>query len=287
MAGWIDEEKKQAQRILELLILLSIPCFAWGLWVCWPRIALEQGRLEPWKVATLWAGEAAAVLWLASFFARRYVLGEFWAGQTTTPAEANRFFRPVAVTFMLGVAIDLGMNAYVLCEDAAAFETAEVTQGEILEVTRQYAGKDNIVYQVTLRYADRRGDPYTTMLPVAEDTQDGFRPGVSAATARALRFQKAPVPVQVAYDPEWPLRCWLAEVGPQVKAWLEGGHLGLNAIVHLAQLLPLIFFFAALHVEAGKGRVPWWHPVLSVVPFLIEALFLGVLGPLFRWGRGG
>src|SRR5205823_7547916 len=48
------EQEREAQRYLELAILLSLPCFVWGIWVCWPRIVMEHGRLEPWKIALQW-----------------------------------------------------------------------------------------------------------------------------------------------------------------------------------------------------------------------------------------
>jgi hypothetical protein len=55
--------EREAQRYLELVILLSVPCFVWGIWVCWPKIVMDHGRLEPWKIAVQWTGDATAVLW--------------------------------------------------------------------------------------------------------------------------------------------------------------------------------------------------------------------------------
>ena len=70
-----QEQEREAQRYLELAILLSLPCFVWGIWVCWPRIVMEHGRLEPWKIALQWTGDATAVFWFLGFFIRHLCSG--------------------------------------------------------------------------------------------------------------------------------------------------------------------------------------------------------------------
>src|SRR5215510_5276127 len=86
-----QERERGAQRSLELAILLSIPCFVWGIWVCWPKIVMDHGRLEPWKIAVQWTGDATALFWFLGFFVRRFVLRQPWKGREVSSRTAKRF----------------------------------------------------------------------------------------------------------------------------------------------------------------------------------------------------
>src|SRR5262245_12128711 len=123
-----QDQEREAQRYLELAILLSIPCFVWGIWVSWPKIVMDHGRLEPWKIAVQWAGDATALFWFLRFFVTRMVLRRPWKGREVSSRAARRFVWITSGSLLLGMAISLGMDFYQDHEEERAFQSAEAVE---------------------------------------------------------------------------------------------------------------------------------------------------------------
>jgi hypothetical protein len=270
-----------------LIIFLSIPCFAWGIWVCWPKIVMDHGRLEPWKIAVQWTGDVTALFWFLSFFVRRFILRQPWKGREVTAKTARRFVWITSGSLLLGIAISLGMDFYLDDEEERAYEKAEQVEGTILAVRREALTRQGTVYSLTCRFSDRQGQSYTLTIPVFDRTLGGMGPEVAPATTQAIRSRSVPCPVALCYDPAWPERFWLRGVGPDSGAYLEGGYSGLSKLVMVGQALPLVFLVLLLWQQCRGNLIPWWYQVPSFVPFMIEAVFLAIFGPIFRWGRSG
>lgn len=281
-----QEQERQAQRYLELAILLSIPCYVWGIWVCWPKIVMEHGRLEPWKIAVQWTGDVTALFWFLTFFVRRFVLRQPWKGREVSPRTAQRFVWTTSGSLLLGVAISLGMDFYQDHEEEWAYPKAEEVEGTLLAVSRLTAIREGTVYKLTCRFSDQQGQSYTLPLPVFDRAAGGLGEELPLATKQAIRSGSVPSPISLCYDSAWPRRFWLRGVGPDSGAYLEGGYSGLSKLVLVGQALPLVFMVLLLWQEISGGLIPWWYQIPSFVPFMIEAVFLAIFGPIFRWGRG-
>jgi hypothetical protein len=248
---------------------------------------MDHGRLEPWKLAVQWAGDTTAVFWFLGFFVRRFVYRRPWKGREVSSKSARRFVWVTSGSLLLGMAISLGMDFYQDGEEERAFQTAEAVEGTILAVRTETVTERGNVYKLTCRFADRHGQPYTLTIPVFDRVPGGLGPGVSLATTQAIHSRSVPSPVWLCYDPAWPRRFWLRGIGPDAESFLEAGYAGLSKLVMVGQALPLVFLVLLLRQRIHGGVIPWWYQVPSFVPFMIEAVFLAVFGPIFRWGRCG
>ena len=190
-------------------------------------------------------------------------------------------------SLLLGMAISLGMDFYQDYEEELAFQSAEVVEGTILAVSKETVTKQGNVYKLTCQFSDSHGQSYTLTIPVFDRVSGGLGPEVSPATALAIRSRSVPNPVWLCYDPACPRRFWLRGVGPDSESFLEAGYSGLSKLVMVGQALPLVLLVLLLWQKIRGNIIPWWYQVPSFVPFMIEAVFLAVFGPIFRWGRSG
>jgi hypothetical protein len=281
-----QHQEREAQHYLELAILLSVPCYAWGIWVCWPKIVMDHGRLEPWKMVQ-WTGDVTALFWFLGFFVRRFVLLRPWRGREVSVKTARRFVWITSGSLLLGFAISLAMDFYQDHEEERAYPKAEAVEGMLLAVSRLTAIRNGTVYKLTCRFSDQQGQSYTATIPVFDRAVGGLGEELPLATKQAIRQGAVPSSISLCYDPAWPRRFWLRGVGPDSGAYLEGGYSGLSKLVMVGQVGPLVCLVLLLRQKIRSDLIPWWYQVPSFVPFMIEAVFLAIFGPIFRWGRGG
>jgi len=50
-------------RFVRLLCVGLLAALGFALWAHMPYLAFEHRRLQPWKIAGLWVGDVAALLW--------------------------------------------------------------------------------------------------------------------------------------------------------------------------------------------------------------------------------
>ena len=235
-----------------------------------------HGRLEPWKIAGYWVGDATA---LACFL--WYVGSSLATGSRPIPAGSEvRQRRAAAVSLLIGLAVDVGVTWHISRAEDAGYDSGLVTTAEVVAVRRADAP-----YILDCRYVDAASRAHQGNLRVYENRGRPPAAGLGVWRPRDLRAKPVPLTIRVRYDPAWPRRFWADGAGTRNSNDL----INLSHCAALFQGLMALLLFAtpkgALHIRAG-GVVPW-HRAYNAVPLVIEACLLGFFGLLAGLGRLG
>src|SRR5262245_11994084 len=120
----IDEQDKHVSRI-QLLCVILIIAFSFGLWLHLPYMLGELRRLEPWKIAGLMAGDIAALLWFLRFAFVHAGLGVPLHEISVT--DARRQFKRLAIAVAIAVLFDLCFSLYLMYDAKIGYPKAIVT----------------------------------------------------------------------------------------------------------------------------------------------------------------
>jgi uncharacterized protein DUF3592 len=166
-----------------------------------------------------------------------------------------------------------------------AFQTAQRTEGQIQALSKTYhAGSNRFQYALHCRFADGRRQTHTAEFLLNDP---GSVSRLAPAATRAVRMERLPTPVTIAYDPDRPTRSWLADLGwPEIgSSFFELYFISL-LVLPLQVMATLVFLGALVQAHRTTGSLPWsydWHGVLLIA---VEAGFVGGGGGLvlfFEW----
>jgi hypothetical protein len=246
---------------LGLGVLAALGAVAIGVWVHWPWLRAEHGRLPPTLAAGIWAADAVAILWLIWFGVRYAVIG--WARPADCGATSRR---AVAAGLVLAMGIDLGSALVVAAGEMAGRERAVMTPGEIVG-GRPTANWEKAYVQCRFQTPD--GALHETWLQVRLTGQP--------AAVQAVAGRQFPIPVRVWYDPDWPPRCWLDGFNNQEDNRLHW--MSLAFLVFQALGLPVALMYGDWRTAAGSV------PLYQVIPVAAELLPF-FLAAVAKFGEG-
>ena len=261
-------------------VLAGLACagLVLGLWGFLPYFVLEHRRLEPWKGALIWAGDAIALGWFLRFLTEHLVQGRPLRSWLWGSFKHEKEWQLALGSLLVGLGLDLALTLSLMHEDQAAFAGAVMVEGQADAVKESLHPVRNH-YELHVAYQDRDGGQHEGRFLVEEPAASGFPPAVPALTVNALRDGRVPFAVRVSYDPFWPDRAWLTDFGPD-----DGNRLHYFSLIALVlQGAGLLLFVELLAmVIYHTGRVPWWYDLYRALPFLAEVAFAALVGPFYR-----
>jgi hypothetical protein len=176
-----------------------------------------------------------------------------------------------------------GFDLWVTCtlwnNERDGLARAVVAAGEIRSVERK-SGSEYHEYTIRCRFRDGQGTWQDGCFRLHEHrTTHQFEDRLPAQVQQALRNKQLPCPISIAYDPVLPARNWIAGNEPGDGQRFHFFALLIRFFQGLAILNFLTFLLLAIK---NHHQLPWWYDLHMVVPFMVEAAFLGVFGGLLR-----
>jgi hypothetical protein len=179
---------------------------------------------------------------------------------------------------------DLWVTLRLRQAEREAFAGARRTVGTIESLTKTNF-KQRVAYALRCSYVDGNQNVHTATFQLRDPDE---LPRLVPAVVQAVRAERLPAPVAIAYDPQRPGRSWLADLG-----WKDATRLhGFSLCVLLFQAMASVVFLLLLAcVRSPAGGLPWWYDLHGVLLVGVEAgfvLLFGGLGLLFNlpffWG---
>jgi len=262
--------ERWARPVTALLFLLVVAGLAVGACAFGPYLEREHRRLEPWKAPLVWLGLGLALLWFLQFCVAHGLAGRAVRPPPAGPEGLGRAWWLALITILAAVAADSWMALRCMWDEREGYAAAVRVPGQVHTVERREFPK-NVPYVLSCAYQDRAGNVRQSRFALREEAGLVLPPAVAAA-ARAGRV---PFPVEVAYDPSWPGRDWLAGAG-----WDDNNRLhyfSLLVLLFQAGGLPL-FMLALSGYKKRTGVYPWWYDLHKAYPALVAAAFLLLFG---------
>ena len=241
---------------------------AWGLWSLGPYVLAEHRRLEPGKVALLWAGDAVAVAWFLQVLVAHVVVGE-------PLRSGRRRIVLVAVTLGLGALLDGGLVGYQFASERTGYDRGVRTVGEVVSVRRREA-VTTVGHRFRVRF-DVEGEVHEADVGIHLRRTGAPPPGLAPELVELLRRGETPSTLAIRHAPAWPARAWvegLPDVDENRFAWLSLG-------VLVLQILAYALFVGGIATFRGSlpgGGDPWWTHLHPLVPLACEAVLFAVFG---------
>jgi hypothetical protein len=262
------------KRWLAIFLLVTIGLVAFGMWSMWPYSQQQEKRLEAWKGWLIWVFDVQSMIWFLRVF---YVY--FVAGRPLNDDGPRPHPGPWIIgTLLAGFAIDAVASVAVLMGERASYHHAVTTTGT---VTHLAVGHERPVnkYKVTFEFQDKAGQLHSSFATIRH-SGGGFPEGISEATWDNLKKRQPGFTIGVAYDPDWPDRCWLQEVGFNWSEFFSEDLSGLSLVFLVAQLMMMPgFLFDAF----SRRECRWWLQVYEGFPLAIEAVLLALAGLYRTW----
>jgi hypothetical protein len=260
-------------------LVVGVPAFG-------TYVVAEHQRLSPWERVWVWFGDGVALFWAAVYFVRHTVLGAPLAGPSGSARRTWLLWTLALLSTLAGLGADLWKTLSLRESEREAFGTARRTAGTIHAV-KKTRYQQRVGCTLHCSYADSDGVVHRADFYVRDPDE---LPNLPPAVVRAVRAERFPVEVAVAYDGDRPKRSWLADLGWKSKTRLYGFSLLVLVFQAIAAAVFLLMLAAA---RAGTGRLPWWYDLHAVVLVAVQAgvvLLFGGLGllldmPVF-WGDG-
>jgi hypothetical protein len=271
-------------RRLALGILFALTCagIVIGLWGLLPYLEPEHRRLEPWKIALIWAGDFTTFACFLWFVVVHLVRGKPLRNRPWSSFVREKRWVLALAALLLGFGLDLAITIGSLLEERAAFPNAVAVMGEVQSVQPILHPAGNH-YDLTCRYRDNQECWHEGRYLIEERVDTGFPRALPAPTALAIKHGWAPVDIRVSYDPSWPDRSWLTDVG-----WRDGNrlHYFSLAVLFLQGICTVGIAANLMILSYASGRVPWCFDLIGTVPFLTEVAFAAFIGPIMRLSAG-
>jgi hypothetical protein len=256
---WLSVRARLAVLWVVLAVLLGV-----GVWFHWPFFVREHRRMEPWKGVLIWSSETVALLGFL-WFGYTHLLRRrpFPHGPDPDVSWFDREHCIVLACFVLGLAIDGFVSWRAWRAEDDGLRRAEVVVGEIVD----YDGEEETGYFVIhCCFHDLRGREYRTDFPLV-------RIGEPEAKRR-LHARQFPIPIRIAYDPQWPDRNWLDECRHERGERLDE--------LSMCNLLLQAFFLPYLLFSKGVWRTPEGIvPVYKLAPLLAVVFMLTLTVVMF------
>jgi hypothetical protein len=261
----------------------------YGAWAVGPYLANELRRLEPWKVAAIFFGDAIAALWFIRFAVARIVLGEPLEDRPAA-ARSRRTTILFLITMFGGLVVDTGFTIYLhVHEFTAEYDAGQRTTANVIRMETFHGTKGR---NWTLHCEWRDGATskvYRGMLRVhcslgtfdSEPAIDGMPVDLPGVTASLLAEDHTPATVPIRFDRGWPARAWIEGVASDDNGlfWVSLAVLFVQGvIVGVAALAAWAKAFA----PNSPGVFPWWIELCKVLPSGVEIVVIAFIGTLFR-----
>lgn len=271
---------KDPRRKLKIVFFFTVISFLVGILCFWPYLEEEHRRMDPWMSVLVWVSDCVGLIWFTWYFIKHFVLGEpFRYGAGESPRMTQWWLALISLT--VAISFDLWITYTAADDERAELARAVVANGDILSVERKSAEKSH-VYTIDCRFQDGQGAWWDGRFRLNEDRRTReFKDNLPVRIQQALRNDQLPCPISIAYDPILPARNWIAGIDPG-----HGHRFHAFALcIHLFQGIAIIYFVQLLR-QAIKThhQLPWWYDLHNVVPFMVEAAFLGGFGGLIRVG---
>jgi hypothetical protein len=268
---------------LKVLFALTVSSFVLGLLFFFPYLEEEHRRMDPWKGVLVWVGDVTGLIWFTYFFTRHYVLGKPFRDEAGPSDGVWRGWWLAFVSLAGAIGFDLWITFSLQGDERAGLARAVVTQGQIDSIKRTSAAEFH-QYSIHCRFQDGQGNWEVANFTIGERRRTGsFPAGLPLEVGQAIRNGQVPSPIPIAYDPERPARNWVAGIDPG-----DGHRFHAFALcILLFQGLAIMGFVTTWREEMKKNpdKLPWWYDLHMVLPFMVEAGFLGFFGGLI-WGLG-
>jgi hypothetical protein len=273
-----------ARPFLGCLSLLILAGIIVGVLAMGNYLVHEHRRLSGWESLLVWLGDGVALLWFSVYFVRHWLLAKPVKEFRGSKRRITVLWWMVLLSILTSTGVDLWMTLRLRESERQAFARSSRTEGTIEQLSKTPFSA-RVAYVLRCRYTDRDQVVRQAVFQVRDPDE---LPKLAPQVAQAIRQEQLPIQVAVAYDPERPARCWLAELG-----WDDSQRLCyFSLLVLLFQGLLSLGFMALLTSHHNSEDVlPWWYDQHSVFLVAVEAavvlLFGGImllLGiPLF-WG---
>jgi hypothetical protein len=263
------ERAHPSPRTLTALLFVFVTAALWvGLRAMFPYLKYEHQRMEPMHVIGMWGGNLLALFWFLQFGYVHLVLNRTPYVPGGSRRNLGRGWWLAMLTLLGALGADIAVNAFGLRDLQAAYDRAVVVPGEVKDVVRlkPIIGDK---YLLDCEYRDLQGQLRQVRL-VALDYRTshkiGFPPKFPVTLAAALRGGQRAFVMDIAYDPTFPARSWIAGSGavqPDDLHEIFGYILGVQACA--------VFMFLLFMVQWME--LPWWYDLHKAVPVLVVALF--------------
>lgn len=275
------------RAIVGWLFVLIVAGLAIGALQFGPYFIYEHQRLPFWEGTLVWLGDATALFWFGIFCVRHFLLSvPIEDPPRVLPGRARFVCWLALLSILASLGADLWFTLSLRGSERQAFATSERAQGSIERLTRfDFGPGKRVVYTLYCSYKDANQVVHSAVFQLRDPDE---LPNLPPFVGQAVRAERLPVPVAIAYDASWPKRSWLADLGWQDMTRIHGFSLCVLLFQAIGSLVFLLAFVAGIIVR----DLPWWHDLHGVVLVALEAVFLLIVGGFgllfgipFFWGE--
>ena len=272
------------RKSLKTLFFLTVTSFSFGLACYLPYLEREHRRMEPGRGYLLWVTDLFGLGWFTWYFVKHYILGGPVPYEADESPRITKVWWFALVSLVAFIFFDLSITGLVFVDEQEGRARAVVVEGEIRSVKKKWGG-DMRFYTIQCRFQDAKGAWQDTRFVLREDWKARrFQDGLAEEVQQSLRNGKVPCPISIAYDPILPARNWVDGIENE-------GHIGFTGegrfhriawIIRFFQGVGILMFIWQLLLDIKQHQtLPWWYDLHMALPFMIEAVVLGLLGGLF------
>jgi len=261
-------------RIVRWSCLAVVGLLVAGLWLQMPYLAVEQSRLEPWRILELWCADILALAWFVRFVFEHVLEAEPLAAMPFADTRAQ--MRGVATAGVAAVVVELLFTFSLMLNERDRYKYGTTTDATAVAV-RQINRPATTWYEVDCRFKDASGQPRQAHVRV-EAEHHVFPATLPAATAQVLSSHgRGTSLIAIRYDPQFPARAWADGAG-----WDDGQKIYWFSMLTLFfQAIVTALFLLLLRRWSG-GFLPWWWEIYKVLPLLVGGFWLFVMGLIDR-----
>lgn len=270
-------------RVARLWTAFFIALAVFDAWAICPYLSNELARLEPWKAAALFLGDAVAALWFLRFALTHLILRKPLEDQPAS--ERSRWIVGIFIGSMTaGLLLDFAFTLYLDRDEKRAYAAGTSTTA-IVHNMFTYHASEGRNWRLDCEWRDAAtGQTHRGWLRLHAGPAKRIGvdpPGPPYATAHALGLDQTPKSVPIRYDTHWPNRGWLEGVPDD-----DNGLFFVSLAVFLIQavVIALAGLIAWGQVKGirPKPALPWWIELGKVIPTAAEIIVFAFCGFLFR-----
>jgi len=246
-----------------------------------PFLVRESRKLPLIECLFVWWSDLTTLIATAILFVRHSWLGVPLEDVQGTQRRAGWLKNMVLLGIVGSVYADAWVSWRLASSESEAFAAAVRTEGTIdsVEVVRREKNPWHSLY--SLRCSFLVGEDLHHSQFFVGNPNDLHK----LRNASAIQNNQLPVSVAIAYDPENPRRCWLADVGCKFQLYYHS-----IFIMGLQVLASMMFLSHLINDRDAHGFLPWWHVLFGPVLLATQAgamLIFGVVNlftemPLWR-----
>ena len=115
------------ERFVRWACLGAVGILAIGLWAQMPYLAVEHGRLEPWRIVELWCADILALVWFGRFALEHAVLAEPLVAVPVDDARGQ--IRMVTLAGVIALLVELLLTFSLVLNERERYAQGTVTDG--------------------------------------------------------------------------------------------------------------------------------------------------------------